>query len=184
MISTKEPFSYFYLLAKVHKDPWRTRPVISSCGSMLFCVSKWIDRELQKIIKHLDYTTTSSLDLIHELKNITISNKTVKVFTMDASAFYTNIEKNHAYKVIKDFFEERTDIMEAEKINTSLLLNTLAFVMRYNIFKFGNAYFKQITGCAMGTPCAPPYATLYFFSTKEKSYQSTKTFYNSIADLI
>ena len=34
--------------------------------------------------------------------------------------------------------------------------------MTRNVFQFGNRYFLQLTGTAMGTPCACVYATLYY----------------------
>jgi len=42
----------FYILFKIHKKPWATRPVVSCCGSLLAAVSTWLDVWLQKI-KHL-----------------------------------------------------------------------------------------------------------------------------------
>jgi hypothetical protein len=42
------------------------------------------------------------------------------------------------------------------------LIDGLHIVMHHNVFKFDNQHFVQLSGTAMGTPPAPPYATLYF----------------------
>ena len=43
----------FYLLAKIHKDPMTTRPVISASGGPLFGLSKWLDFLLQKLLSQV-----------------------------------------------------------------------------------------------------------------------------------
>ena len=48
--SNADPYSYFYLLVKVHKTPWKTRPIVSGSGGVLFALSKWVNEELKKIL--------------------------------------------------------------------------------------------------------------------------------------
>jgi hypothetical protein len=50
-ISSKDPFGYFYLTVKLHKTPISTRPVCSDCASVLHAIGKWLDTQLQPIVK-------------------------------------------------------------------------------------------------------------------------------------
>lgn len=157
----KDPFSYFYLLAKVHKTPMKTRPIVSSSGGIMFALSKWVDEELKKIVKELPFTLTSSSQLVDELKALG-PLPPIYLSSADATSMYTNIDSIHALKMIREFLSNNPDIVTKTQIDIAAVTNGLRIVMNNNIFKFGDTFWWQKTGTAMGTPLAPSYATLYF----------------------
>jgi hypothetical protein len=159
--SVKDPFSYFYLLAKVHKKPWRTRPIVSVSGSISYGIGKWVDKQLQRICQLLPYTVKSSYELSLILRAIPPSSIDAKLFSMDAVSMYTNIDTAHAKEVITKFLQS-TDYAQRANVNIPALLYGLSIVMEHNIFKFGTEFWIQQSGTAMGTPPAPCYATLYY----------------------
>ena len=55
------------------------------------------------------------------------------------------------------FSQELKDVLP-----NKLLYSLLELVMKNNIFKFGDTWWQQINGTAMGTPCACIYATIFF----------------------
>jgi len=159
-----DPFGYFYLLAKVHKNPWKTRPIISISGSMLHGLGRWVDMCLQHIVDTLPYVCRSSYHLSQDLRDQNLQSADIHLFTMDAVSMYTNIDTDHALTVIGDYVRtpEATTTLQNHNIAPDILLTALSIIMRNNVFKFGDTYWYQKTGTAMGTPPAPPYATLYF----------------------
>ena len=74
---------------------------------------------------------------------------------------YTNIDTDHALRVFRKFFKE--DPLCAEiRTDADMILEALEILMRHNLFKFGDTYWRQIDGTAMGAPPAPAYATIYY----------------------
>jgi hypothetical protein len=50
---TKDPLSHFYIIAKVHKDPWKTRPIVLYSGTLCEGLGKWLDKQLKPLAHNL-----------------------------------------------------------------------------------------------------------------------------------
>ena len=73
---------------------------------------------------------------------------------------YTNIQTPPALCLIENFLFDNNE--RWTHYNPTALVDALKLVMRNNIFRFGDCWFKQKTGTAMGTPPAPPWATIFY----------------------
>ena len=156
--------SFMYLLAKIHKSPLKTRAIISYSGSICHGFAKWLSVELKKIIAHMPYVATSSTNVVKDISSRQWPRHT-RLFTMDAVSMYTNIHVGHALPVIMNFLrthEKGRWIQREENINLGRLEFALKLVMENNVFKFGDTFWLQTAGTAMGTPPATDYATLYY----------------------
>ena len=156
----EDPFSYFYISAKVHKTPWKTRPIVSYCGSLAYGIAKWLDQQLQPLARQVPSYIKSSYDLKCKLFDSEVDWNTIRFFTFDAQAMYTNIETNHALEVLSDFLRNHPICRQVH--NKEAIITALELVMRNNIFKFGDTTWIQRSGTAMGTPPGCSYATIYY----------------------
>lgn len=163
MAECKNAFPFFYQLYKIHKNPIKTRPVISGCGSLLHPLGHWIDEELQPIAKSMPSYFKSSFVLKEELISLRLPPNAV-LFTADADSMYTNIDTDHALNIIGEYI----DTNQRSTGNPAALKSALEIVMRNMICVFGDLHFKQEKGTAMGTPPAPPWATIYFGIHEQK----------------
>jgi hypothetical protein len=156
--------SKFRCSVKVHKIPWKLRPVVSKVGTLLECVSKWLDYKLQSLMKYLPSAIVDGKSLRDLLISLEIPNQ-ARLFTADAVSMYTNIELDHAFKIIKDWMESLPPqdlFFEFRPAVQLAIIDGLKLVMRYNLMQFGTTYSIQEIGTAMGTSCAVIFANLYY----------------------
>ena len=79
-----------------------------------------------------------------------------RFFTADAESMYTNIPTEAALEAISAFIITK----RGDNIFSEALISALRLVFRFNFLKFGDTYWQQISGTAMGTPPAPAWAIL------------------------
>ena len=174
----------FYGLVKIHKSPWKLRPVVSCCGSLLAKISSWIDYHLQSIRHTIPSYIKDSEQLQRQLQCLHIPLHT-KIFTCDAVSMYTNIDIDHSIEIVKKWFDKYKHESPLN-LPPKLLIAALNIVMKNNIFTFNDTFWIQQTGTAMGTPCACMIATLYFgFHERElilSKYKQNIIFYKRYID--
>ena len=151
------------MTAKVHKKPWKMRPIVCCVGYMMNSWSKWRDNWLQKL-KHLIPTyIKDSQQVLDEIKTSNLPPN-AKLFTCDANSIYNNIDIKHTITVTCWWLN---DINGKEQLPSNFLLeaviHAMKIIMRNNLFEWGNLFFfLQLIGTAMGTSAAVMWAKLYY----------------------
>jgi hypothetical protein len=157
----------FYLLPKIHKQPWKTRPVVAAVGSINEVLSRWIDVQLQKVIHLCPSRIKDTDDLIHQLRQLPKLSSSAYITTIDAVSMYTNINTDHGIDTIEKWFLlHQHDLPPG--FPTKTIVHGLAIVMKQLVFNFGDTYWKQQSGTAMGTSSACAYATIYYSFHEEQ----------------
>lgn len=154
----------FYGAFKVHKNGApKLRPIISSVNSISEIFSKWVDYQLKKVVKDLVPTYIKDSDQL--IKELTAAFPNglppgAKLFSVDAVGMYSNIETDHGIDVIRQWLTQHTAHLP-DGFPTEFVLAALEEIMKNNIFQFGDTFWRQVNGCAMGTSTAVNYAILY-----------------------
>jgi hypothetical protein len=150
----------FYGMPKVHKTPMKLRPVVSCINSFNTIFSTWLDFKMKALLLLIPSYVKNSSELIRELKSLQLP-PSAKLFTADASSMYTNIDTTTGIQAMQHLFE-----LYHENIPISFprdfFLTTLEIVMENNIFSFGDTFWLQLQGTAMGTPAAPLYSIITY----------------------
>ena len=76
---------------------------------------------------------------------------------MDVSSLYPNIDHEEGVKACEYALNKR----KTPLISTSVLTGLIMTVLKSNTLKFGEQFFHQIKGTAMGTPMAVNFANLF-----------------------
>jgi hypothetical protein len=151
----------FYILAKVHKKPWSTRPVVSCVGSFNEIFSKWIDDKMKLLLPLTTTYLRDSNQVLNEIRSLGALPTGAKLFTADAVSMYTNIHPDHGLKVFEMWFDNfKPEI--PDDFPRNLFLECLRLIMENNVFQFDDTFWHQLHGTAMGTSAACMYATLYY----------------------
>jgi hypothetical protein len=86
---------------------------------------------------------------------------------------YTNIDPEEGIPVLVNYISEYNNELGKKAVDTQSIEELLKLVMYNNIFQFGDSWWIQKIGTAMGTPCACIYATI-FFAWFERKFILTK----------
>ena len=73
---------------------------------------------------------------------------------------YSNIDSVHGLQVIHDFFVHFKDKLP-KHFPTEFIERSLEIIMKQNIFQFGDTFWLQLMGYAMGTSAAMNYSYVY-----------------------
>ena len=122
----EDPFPTFYLTIKIHKTPWKTRPIVYCSGSLLYLLGVWVDMKLQIVAKSQHSYISSSKKLKDLIVPLNLSPN-AQLFTDDAVLMYTNINTAHALRIIGDYLQRNSQrfpsvLYEAIMVDLSLIM--------------------------------------------------------------
>lgn len=148
----------FHTLPKVHKVPLKGRPIVPSHSWYTTGVSIYLDTLLQPLIRKFPWVLRDSKDLLRKLSTIRFAkDRPVWIVTADMSSMYTCLPSEEGGRILQYIGEEAFP-------NSTFgvaLRRMLAFVLENNYLSFNGKVYHQVSGTAMGTPCAPSYANLF-----------------------
>ena len=112
-------------------------------------------------------------DLSHfleKIKNIRSMPSNSMLVTADVVGLYPSIPHSAGLNSLKKALEKRVN----KKIPTSDLVKVAKFILSNNCFEFSEKVFQQISGTAVGTKFAAPYACIYMEEVETEFLQTQR----------
>jgi len=163
-----DPFGYFYVMPKLHKEgPLTTRPVCSDCGSLTHALGKWVDEQLQPIVQAQPFYFKNSSALKKDLDLLNLPPN-ASVLSYDATSMYQNIPPELAINTISGYLYLPATRKRFPHYHPKALLSAIEIVMRNNRMRFGDIIVKQIKGISMGMSPSPSIANLFVAIHEER----------------
>ena len=104
------------------------------------------------------------------MENIDSIPEDTLLVTADVVGLYPSIPHTAGLAALRDALDKR----EAKKIPTEDLVKMAEFVLKNNYFEFNGSIKQQLSGTAIGTKFAPPYACI-FMDKLETNFLKTQT---------
>ena len=127
--------------------------------SLPHALGKWVTEALIPIQQVQPSYFKDSFELKAILDTLKF-HPTALLFTAHAYWMYTNIKTDPALKSIAHLIRNNIPSMGDDK--KEALIEAMNIVFRNNLFKFGDTFWRQKSGTAMGTSPAPTYATIFY----------------------
>jgi hypothetical protein len=121
-----------------------------------------MDEHLKTVVRAIPSYLQDTTDFLAKLAKLDLPDHFL-LATIDVSSLYTNIPVEEGIEAVATAFMSSTFAT-----TTPQLLNFLKLVLNNNEFEFDGKYFKQVKGCAMGTPCAPNFANIFMHDLETK----------------
>ena len=148
---------YMYGLPKVHKENVPFRPIISTCGSPAYYLSKWAAKQLSPLLgvfsdSHLKHNQ----DLLDFLKKVVPGDD--KFISFDVSSLFTNVPLQPALE-----FLERKLLASSFEFDVPIecLIDLVKLCLNQSYFQFEDGFYEQIFGLSMGNPLSPVISCLF-----------------------
>ncbi|CAF2455742.1 unnamed protein product [Rotaria sp. Silwood2] len=160
-----------YGLPKIHKKDIPLRPIISTCNTFCYKLSKLLAKKL-KHLRASSSIVTDTFKFVDELQKLTFPNGKIKMISFDVISLFTKVPLARTIQLILEMMygpehtcTYNTEIKRDEWCNNCRnryeLKCLLEFSTEESHFLFNGKIYCQKEGIAMESPLGPLFADIY-----------------------
>ena len=136
---------------KVHKNDYPLRPIVSFCSSPTYNLSKYLASIISPIRGNPATTVINSAKFCDFLKSVTIPPDHEMV-SFDVVSLFTSIPVELAVSVTKERLAKDDSLVDRTSLSVDEICLLLEFCLKATEFTFQKDFYRQVFGCAMGSP--------------------------------
>lgn len=133
------------------------RPIIAGPSYPTQQLSRMMDAVLKPFTTKVKSYVRDDIHFLSLLKRDTTPNTILTTF--DIKNLYSEIPHDLGLTAIEYWMEKHPELL-ITRLSKNFVLESIKIILENNFFKFGEDIYLQNKGTAMGTKCAPVYATL------------------------
>lgn len=146
-----------YGLPKIHKNSVPLRPVMAAYKTFSYKLAKYIVPILSPFTSN-EYTLKNSYEFFDSLKNFTLP-RNFYMTSFDITSLFTNIPLDETIQISLDHLYQNGN--EHRGMTRTEFKELMSLCVKESYCLFDEVIYKQIDGCAMGSPISGTLANLF-----------------------
>ena len=166
-----------YGLPKDHKPEVPLRPIVSACGDPLDKISQLLEKILSQLLEFVPAHLNSTNEYLRRLADAFPGHRLPErsiVFSVDVVNLYGNIPYQEAIDSARRLLELHHEDINMFGLSIPDVNRLLNHCLSNNYLRFGDNYYRQANGIAMGSRVAPSLAII-FMDNLEQQFNDSAT---------
>ena len=163
------------------------RPIVTCRETALYNTSKHLAEILSPLQNHNGYSVTNSAEFVRKIANTTIDDDEIMV-SFDVVSLFTAIPVDKTCEHIRNQRLKHETLQQRTKLSIDDIFALLRFTLSNSYFNYNNKTYRQLHGCAMGSPVSPIVANLCLEVIEELALAQAvippKTWFRSVYSII
>jgi hypothetical protein len=157
----------FYGIPKIHKEPWKMRPICPGYSALANPASKFVHKEIQGILLQCPFVIHGSKHFAKVLADVRLpANKKCWIIVGDVVAYYPTIDTDAARQIVSGYMDIylRNELSyEGDVLTKAMEVFNFALevALEQPVITFLEKYYRQRRGLPMGWAASPAIANIY-----------------------
>jgi hypothetical protein len=163
-----------YGLVKVHKPNYPIRPIVSSINSPCQHLARFLLPILNPLVGTTSTFILNSQHFIEQIKNLDINEKKI-MGSFDVVNLFTTTPVDKTLSIVKAKLQEDVTLPDRTNLPIETIMEMITVCVKNTYFQYGQEFYKQEKGMAIGSPLSPVLCNLFLEDLEERAISSFRS---------